>query len=174
MSEIRSETSQLIVFVDLTRFAVQSQRVDDVEIADTLDAFYEQVGGAVQDAGGRVVKCMGDALLVAFDESHVDRGVESLLTLKDAVDRSMAQRGWECRLVVKAHFGTVVSGPFGPAGDKRYDVIGKTVNVAASLDGKGVALSVAAFRKLSPALRRRFKKHTPPITYIRVEDRRVR
>ena len=41
MPEIRSETPQLIVFVDLTRFATQSQRVDDVEIADTLDAFYE-------------------------------------------------------------------------------------------------------------------------------------
>ena len=174
MSEIRSETPQLIVFVDLTRFAAQSQRVDDVEIADTLDAFYEQVDASVQGAGGRVVKCMGDAVLIAFDEAHVDRGVESLLSLKEAVDHSMAQRGWACRLVVKAHFGTVVAGPFGRAGDKRYDVIGKTVNVAATLEATGVALSVAAFRKLEPALRRRFKKHTPPVTYIRLEDRRVR
>jgi class 3 adenylate cyclase len=86
----------------------------------------------------------------------------------------MAQRGWECRLMVKAHFGTVVTGPFGAAGDKRHDVIGKAVNVAAALDATGVALSVAAFRKLGPGLRRRFKKHTPPVTYIRVEDRRVR
>ena len=70
-------------------------------------------------------------------------------------------------------FGTVVAGPFGRDGDKRYDVIGKTVNVAATLDATGVALSVAAFRKLGPALRRRFKKHTPPVTYIRLEDRRV-
>ena len=31
-----------------------------------------------------------------------------------------------------------------------------------------------ASRKLGPALRRRFKKHTPPVTYIRLEDRRVR
>ena len=174
MPEIRFETPQLIVFVDLTRFAAQSQRVDDVEIADTLDVFYEQVGAAVHGAGGRVVKCMGDAVLIAFDEAHVDRGVEGLLTLKDAVDQSMAQRGWACRLVVKAHFGTVVAGPFGRDGDKRYDVIGKTVNVAATLDATGVALSVAAFRKLGPALRRRFKKHTPPVTYIRLEDRRVR
>ena len=173
MSEARYETPQLIVFVDLTRFAAQSQRVDDVEIADALDAFYEQVGATVQGAGGRVVKCMGDAVLIAFDEVHVDRGVESLLSLKQAVDQSMARRGWECRLVVKAHFGTVVAGPFGRAGDKRSDVIGKTVNVAATLEASGVALSVAAFRKLDPALRRRFKKHTPPVTYIRLGDRRI-
>ena len=48
------------------------------------------------------------------------------------------------------------------------------MNVAATLDATGVALSVAAFRKLGPELRRRFKKHTPPVTYIRLEDRRVR
>jgi class 3 adenylate cyclase len=84
-------------------------------------------------------------LLVVFDEAHVDLGVEALLALKDA----------------------------GEAGDKRYDVIGKTVNTAAALEGRGVALSVSAFRKLGPALRRRFKKHTPPITYIRLEDRRT-
>jgi len=68
----------------------------------------------------------------------------------------------------------VVAGSLKKKGDKRYDVIGKTVNVAATLEATGVALSVAAFRKLEPALRRRFKKHTPPVTYIRLEDRRVR
>jgi hypothetical protein len=61
------------------------------------------------------------------------------------------------------------------AGDKHHDVIGKTVNPAAMLDSTGVTLSVTAFRKLGPALRRRFKKHTPPVTYIRAEDpRRLR
>ena len=42
-ADVRHTTrrTRLIVFVDLTRFAAQSQRIDDVEIADTLDAFYE-------------------------------------------------------------------------------------------------------------------------------------
>ena len=75
MPEIRSETPQ-------------------VEIADTLDAFYERVGATVHGAGGRVVKCMGDAVLIAFDETHVDRGVESLLSLKEEFDHSMVRRGW--------------------------------------------------------------------------------
>jgi adenylate cyclase len=175
MPEIRSETSLLIAFLDLTRFGAQSQRVSDAELADALDAYYEQIGTATHEAGGRVVKFVGDGALVAFDEDRVDRGVEMLLDLKEAVDRAMAQRGWECRLIAKAHFGPAVAGPFGVAGDKRHDVVGKTVNTAAMLDASGVTLSVAAFRRLGPALRRRFKKHTPPITYIRQEDtRRVR
>jgi class 3 adenylate cyclase len=165
MSEIRSETSLLVVFVDLTRFGPQSQRVDDAELADTIDAYYEQVGAAVQAAGGRVVKFVGDGVLIVFPEEGVDRGVEMLLALKDAVDAAMAARRWECRLAAKAHFGPTIAGPFGIAGDKRFDVLGKTVNT-------GVTLSVPAFRKLGPALRKRFRKHTPPVIYIRNEDPR--
>lgn len=172
MPEIRSETPLLVVFADLTRFGIQSQRVGDVELADTIDAYYEQVGAAVQAAGGRVVKFVGDGVLIVFEEDRVDQGVEMLLALKEAVDGWMARRSWECRLIVKAHFGTVVAGPFGLAGDKRYDVAGKTVNTAASLDATGITLSVAAFRKLGAGLRRHFKKHTAPVTYIRLEDPR--
>lgn len=49
-------------------------------------------------------------------------------------------------------------------------MLGRSVNAAALLDSTGVALSVEAFRKLGPELRKRFKKHTPTITYIRAED----
>ena len=83
-----------------------------------------------------------------------------------AIDAFMADNKWECRLNVKAHFGTVIAGPY--AG--RFDVLGKNVNAAAMLDSPGVALSVDAFRKLSPERRKRFKKHTAPVTYIRLED----
>lgn len=78
----------------------------------------------------------------------------------------------EIRAEVPLHFGTVIAGPFGAVGDKRSDVIGKAVNVAAMLDSTGVTLSVEAFRKLGPDLRARFKKHTPPITYIGLQDPR--
>jgi class 3 adenylate cyclase len=82
----------------------------------------------------------------------------------------MAELAWECRLITKIHFGSVVAGLFGAQLDKRYDVLGKAVNVTARLDTSGVALSVEAFRHLSPEVRKRFKKHTPPVTYIRQED----
>ena len=172
MADTRSEVSLLIAFADLTRFAVQSQRTADVELADTIDAYYEHVGAAVEAGGGTVVKFLGDAALITFPDDGVDRGVEALLALKESADGLMARRGWACRLVVKAHFGTVIAGPYGAAGHKRHDLIGRAVNVAATLEGSGVTLSVEAFRKLGPGLRARFCKHTPPITYIRVEDPR--
>jgi class 3 adenylate cyclase len=172
MAEARPEVPLLIAFADLTRFFVQSQRVTDAELADTLDAFYERVGAVVHKGGGRVVKFMGDAALIVFPEEGVDAGVETLLRLKEEIDDLMDDRGWDCRLLVKAHFGTAVAGPFGGIGAKGYDVLGKAVNTTATLEATGVTLSVSAFRKLGPDLRRRFRKHTPPITYIRTEDPR--
>jgi adenylate cyclase len=170
MVENRSEVSLLIAFLDLSRFMAQSQRSDDLDVAETLDAFYERASAAVRAGGGRVVKFMGDAALVVFPEAAVDRGVETLLALKNSVDELMVQRRWDCRLIVMAHFGTAIAGGYGEADDKRYDIIGKAVNITATLESTGVTLSAEAFRKLGPELRTRFKKHTPPISYIRVED----
>ena len=172
MPESRSETTLLIVFIDLTRFSAQSQRVADPELADVIDDYYELVGKAVRTSGGQVVKFIGDATLAVFPEHAVETGVEMLLELKEAVDNLMIERGWECRFTAKAHFGRAMAGPFGEVDGKRYDVIGRTVNMAAVLKSTGIALSVTAFRKLGPELRTRFKRHTPPVTYIRSEDSR--
>ena len=162
----------LVAFVDLTRFAAHSEGLDDLEVAATVDAYYERVHAVVQAAGGRVVKFIGDAALLVFPADGVDAGVLGLVELKGVIDAFLVERAWPCRLTVKAHFGTVAAGAFGARDDKRYDVLGKTVNTAARLKSTGIALSADAFRQLGPDLRKRFKKHTPPITYIRHEDSR--
>jgi class 3 adenylate cyclase len=166
----RAEVDLLVAFIDVMGFAQQSTRVADDEIADVIDGYYQLVAAQVSAAGGRAVKFMGDGALVVFAAGDTDRGVEALLAVKQLVDRYLEDRGWPCRVTVKAHVGTAIAGPYGPPDDRRFDVIGKAVNTTAMLDAAGVALSVEAFRKLSPALRQRFKKHTWPVTYIRVED----
>jgi class 3 adenylate cyclase len=172
MPDQRTETPLLVAFLDLTRFMLQSQRVSDTELAETLDAYYERMASAADAAGGRMVKFFGDGGLMVFEEQAVDRGVAALLELKEEIDGLMRERGWDCKLTIKAHYGTAVAGRFGAAGAKRYDVLGKAVNTAATLNATGVTLSVEAFRKLGPELRRRFKKHTASVTYIRNEDPR--
>jgi adenylate cyclase len=168
----RAETPLLIAFADLTRYAAQSMVVSDEELAKVMDSHYERVAAGAEAAGGRVVKFIGDAALLVFPATRVDDGVDALLQLKAEVDQAFAALGWECRMTVKVHFGTAIAGPYGAARSKRFDVLGKAVNAAAMLDSTGVALSAEAFRKLSPAMRKRFKKHTWPVTYIRTEDTR--
>jgi adenylate cyclase len=169
MSEF-PEVQLLVVFTDLDRFTAQVGRVESAEAARVMNAYYELTGSTIRECGGQVVKFIGDATLAVFPPEAADRGVLGLLELKEAADRFMADHGWDCRLTVKVHFGPVVAGHFGAGPDQRYDVLGGTVNVAARLHSAGFALSAEAFRRLAPATRKRFKKHTPPVTYIRLED----
>lgn len=162
----------VICFIDLSGFARDAEHREDAHIAEILDAYYELVGTHVSAAGGRVVKVIGDGALLAFPVERVDDGVDAVLSLRRDVDAMLSKRGWMSCLVAKVHVGDVVCGLFGPAGDKRFDVIGTEVNATARLPTRQVALSVEAFRALSPSTRERFKKHTPPITYIPVDDKR--
>lgn len=166
----RDEVHLVVAFIDLSGYALQSTRVADDELATVIDGYYELVASRITAAGGRVVKFIGDGALAVFDVADADTGIRTLLALKDDIDRYLDARGWGCRANIKVHTGPVIAGPYGAADDKRFDVIGKTVNTAAMLDSAGVALSAEAFRTLSPETRQRFKKHTWPTTYIRVED----
>lgn len=167
----KTEINALVAFTDLTLFMKTSQGMEDVEVARWMDEFFEKISGIVAESGGVIVKFIGDAVLIVFDENLVDSGVKCLLRVKDEIDQWLIQQGYKSRLEVKIHYGKVVAGPFGAKENKRFDVIGKTVNTAATLQAKSFAISVQAFRQLSPETRKLFKKHTPPVTYIRSGDR---
>jgi adenylate cyclase len=166
-----SEVSLLIVVTDFTRYTAQVDGLADLDAASVMSDYYALADAAIRAAGGRVVKFIGDAMLAVFPPERVDSGVVGLLELKEAADRFMADRDWDCRLQAKVHYGTVAQGLFRAAGEGGFDILGKAVNVAFRLEAAGgVTLSVEAFRQLGPEVRARFKKHTPPITYIRLED----
>ena len=165
---VRGELSLVVAFLDLKGFAAQSERIADRELADEISAYYARVAQRVSDAGGHVVKFIGDGALVVFHREAADVAVECLLALKAELDDWFAERGWACRPTIKVHVGEVIGGPFNGS----FDVIGREVNAAAMLDSTGVALSVPAFRALGREMRARFRKHTPPVTYIRHEDPR--
>ena len=165
-----SEVPLLVAFTSFNRFTPQVERLEDAEVARVMSQYYELAGSLIRPAGGRVVKFIGDATLCVFPSEGAERGVLCLLELKNASDHFMAEQGWDCYLVVKAHFGAVAAGDFGAGAEKHFDVLGKAVNVTARLESDGFALSVEAFRQLGPDVRQRFKKHTPPVTYIRTED----
>ena len=119
-----------------------------------------------------MVKFIGDAALIVFEEDRVDAGVTCLLSLKEDTNAWLESRGFGAELAVKVHFGDVVAGPFGPSDRQHFDVIGHAANIAATLEPRGFTISPQAFRKLRPESRRRFKKHSPPAVYVAVEKPR--
>jgi class 3 adenylate cyclase len=164
----------LVAFADLSAFARFVQGREEEEVFQVMAEYYELVGDIVEGAGGRVVKFIGDASLMVFPAERVDDGVLALRALQEQGDRFFAAHGGPCRHVIKAHFGPVIGGMVGAREDKRFDVLGNTVNTAAMLSASAspsrtLALTPQVFRRLSPETRRLFKKHTPPVTYIPVE-----
>ncbi|OGV74858.1 MAG: hypothetical protein A3K19_00620 [Lentisphaerae bacterium RIFOXYB12_FULL_65_16] len=166
-----TERNLLVAFFDLTQFARFSRTVDDRELFGFVSDYYELVGACVQQSGGTVVKFMGDAGLAVWPEEMVDRGVLGLKDLKESGDHWLERRGSPCRHVIKAHFGPVICGKIGSRTEKRFDVFGQTVHTAALLNSNGLAITPEVFRKLQRETRKAFKRHTPPVTYIPVEER---
>lgn len=113
---------------------------------------------------------MGDAFLAVWAEERAGAGAAALPALKRDIDAWWAARGWDSRVVVKAHFGRAVAGPFGQG--ERFDVIGSEANLAATLPARTVSLSAEAFRCLESGERKAHRKHTAPVVYIPVDDPR--
>jgi class 3 adenylate cyclase len=154
-----------VAFFDLSRIAEWSSSEQDHTVADFLQAFYALVADRLTPAGGRVVKLMGDAGLVVFPKESAEPVILALAALTGEARECARKVGLDTYLNVNVHVGPVLAGSFGPPGAARFDVIGKTVNIAARLGRRGVTLSPQAFRCLSPEGRERFDKVSPPITY---------
>ena len=158
------QANMLVAFADCSRFMQSSKGRSSAEVFADLNDFYLLVDDAIQAAGGLVVKFTGDAALVVFPEELADQGIMALLDLKANVDRWIQHRAIGNALFINAHFGEVTLGKMGRAGN--LDVIGETVNIAATLGSRGFGISQQAFRQLTPEHRQRFQKFTPPVLYL--------
>jgi len=168
--EIPKQKNLLISFCDLTNFAKISRKVNETEVFNYLSKIYEIIGEIIEGSNGQVIKFIGDAALIIFEEINIDAGVMALKKLKTEVDEYNKINNFDSRLIIKAHFGQVVAGMIGTKNDKRYDILGNEVNIAATIKSNGYAISVETFRKLNTETRKLFKKHIPPITYIDINE----
>jgi len=154
-----------VTFFDLSRMLEWSSSEVDARIASFFQSFYALSAKHIEGAGGRVVKFIGDAGLAVFGTDVAERVIFALCDLASEARALAAGFGFDTYLNINVHVGPVVAGTFGASGAAHYDVIGKTVNVAARLGRRGVTLSVQAFRCLSDEGRKRFNKIKPPVTY---------
>ncbi len=165
------KTNLLVAFADITNFAKYSKKIDSLELFNFINEFAEITGEIIENAGGKVIKFIGDCALVIFPENKVSRGIEALEYYKEKVDSWLKKKGLTSNLIIKAHFGEVTYGPLGLRDNKYFDVMGETVNIAASIQSNGLAITPQVFRKLDKNTRTLFKKHTPPITYIDIREK---
>ncbi|HWA10264.1 MAG TPA: adenylate/guanylate cyclase domain-containing protein [Opitutaceae bacterium] len=131
---------QIIVFADLAGFhRVICSQLSPEDTFAFLSDYYAAAQGILDGSGGRLVKFIGDAMLIVFPSHAPDRALVTLRTLKAAIDALLVQQRLDSRLRIKAHVGTVAAGAIGSGELERFDVCGSAVDQAALLpDGEWV------------------------------------
>lgn len=167
-----AERELLVGFYDLAGYMRHAQNTEPQELLATMAGYFALTGRIVNDAGGKLIKVLGDAGLVAFPAEAADAGVAALRSVQSAGREWLAGHGFRTSIVIKLHLGPVAIGRVGSPGEEIIDVYGKTVNVAATMPSTGFAVTPAVFRSLQAETRKLFKKHTPPISYIDATDSR--
>ncbi|MBI4977695.1 MAG: adenylate/guanylate cyclase domain-containing protein [Spirochaetes bacterium] len=161
-----TKTNKLVAFTDVTGFTKAVEKKSLEAVAQFIAEYYRFIGEVIEQNGGEVIKFIGDAALIVFDEENTDTGVKALVSCKQKIDAWLKKQGLTSQVHIQCHCGEVMYGDFSYSSRVMNDVIGEAVNIAARIKSNGFAMTPQVFRKLSPATRKLFKKHTPPVTYI--------
>jgi len=154
-----------VAFFDLSRIAEWADGEQDEIVAAFFQTFYALAAERLEPVGGRLVKFMGDAGMLVFEPESAEPVIFALDQLARDIRKLAHHVGLDTYLNINVHVGSVLAGSFGAPGNERFDVVGKTVNIAARLGRRGLTLSPQAFRCLGAEARKRFGKIMPPITY---------
>jgi class 3 adenylate cyclase len=112
-----------VLFTDIVGFTEYTDARGDAAALALLDRQSAIVAGVLASSGGRVVKELGDGLLVWFDD--VSEAVQAATALHRAITAARNAGTFPLALRMGMHCGEVV-----PRGD---DVVGHTVNIAARI-----------------------------------------
>lgn len=116
----------VVALADITGFGKASRDKSDLAVFQMLDKFYHLIDRLTAQAGGRVLKFMGDSALMIYPLDKAKDAVASLNRLQSEAGKIWPDPNQTCLVRTKAHIGPVVVGPMGPK--KRLDAIGNTLN----------------------------------------------
>ena len=164
-------TEGLVFFTDVSGFTRLAKELELSELVEFMLQFAEITERHVKNAGGIIVKYIGDSALGYFDKDRVDEGINALLAMQEEIEEDFVVKGKKTGLRVGVHYGAFATCALPPV--KEPDLIGETINIAAMIGSGGqskhrsrLIISPEAFRKLKPDSRRRFHKYTEPIVYL--------
>lgn len=109
-----------ILFTDLVGFTAYTDLHGDRAAVDVLDRQSSLVAGAIGDAG-RIVKELGDGLMLWFDDS--DRALSSTQTILGSVAEARDAEDFPLAVRMGMHVGEVI--------ERGDDIVGHAVNIAA-------------------------------------------
>jgi adenylate cyclase len=137
-AEIGEQPILAVGFVDLVDFASASARLEGDEVGRLLDRFETLASDVVTEAGGRVVKLIGDeAMLVSPTAAGAARAALEILAATGSRDLPPARAGLA----------------LGPLLARGGDYFGPAVNLASRLIGRAQPSTVVVDGRMAEALR---------------------
>lgn len=153
-----AETVRAVIWMsDLRGFTLLSDRLPGADLIALLNAYFDCVGGAIEAAGGEILKFIGDAVLAIFPLAE---GADVGAVARTALDAAVSARaglaalrgragGAEIEFGTALHVGEVLYGNIGTSRRLDFTVIGPAVNLTARLEsltatlGEPIVLSAA-------------------------------
>ena len=159
----REQVRAVVWYSDLSGFMRLSESVSPVDLLTVLDAWFEQVAGAVAMQGGEVIKFMGDGLLALFP---ADAGEEedacrrALWAAQDVAARVAtlalpASIEGPLRFGIGLHLGEVLVGNVGAPDRLDVTAVGPAINRAARIEAlcRRLGVSILASGEVARHLR---------------------
>ena len=152
-------TQRTVLFADLRGSTALYQQLGNAAAAAVVTAAVQGLSNSARSQAGRVVKTLGDGLIVLFDGTPA--AVQAALVMQEALAKAVealsvirtSARAEAIRLHVALEHGEVI--------EQGEDCYGDAVNVAARLlDHSGdeeVLITAQALQRLDEPLRRRFR-----------------
>lgn len=136
----RRHIEAAILFSDLRGFTTLSERLGEEDMFAALDRYFEAVVEAVRDAGGDVLKFLGDGILAIFPvESSRTAACRAALQAvghaRQKLAGAAAADGAPLAFVATLHVGQVVYGNIGSPDRLDFTVLGPAVNLVSRLEG---------------------------------------
>ena len=142
-------------FSDLRNFTASGEELTPEAVIERLNAYFEIVVGAVHEAGGEVLKYIGDAVLAIFPVNQDLPARQACLAAVRALtdtterlaslnERSLARGEPALAHGVGLHVGTTSYGNIGGRERLDFTVIGRTVNIASRIESQCRPLGATA------------------------------
>jgi class 3 adenylate cyclase len=126
---METTTAELVLAVTrVPGFTKACETQGDSATFPQLSRYYELVAESVMRADGRVVKVMGDAVLLTFPDDRCGEAVVALRVVQEDASELWSRFDERCHVQVKVGVGQVVCGPLGAPGEERYDIAGDALN----------------------------------------------
>ena len=162
-----SSIPYVFLVADLSGYARAFRHRPDEEIASFLDRYYGLAESVVSDAGGRIIKFMGDSILARFVPENAAQAVAATVALSTQVEELAAGAELPMSFGANLHLGPAVEAELGEGPSRRLDLVGRAVNQAFLLGrGPGIRISEAVYRKLPSGERTPWEKNRPPAVYV--------